>query len=430
MPIWETRINNQMKQQGLVQEFYFRRAKSISSAKIWYQSSHRNLPASMLTLQTNSDEKQFDESLRVMLNHDLSRGKANITLTGAFLSDRLNYSNRLAAINSRNLSETVILKGGLENRMLENVKLKVVLDEELNIIKSNNYDKNAERNTTTLTASAEKKGDGRIGTFILLREIFHKNSLLLPDFSAGLQFRLVDEKEYFLKGNISRNSKIPTMNDLFWVPGGNPELKNEYAFIYELTYEMHQKISDPLNLKYDVSIFRNSIKNMIQWHPGQYSYWTADNTQKVNSTGLESSVSLNYSINNMTSSLNAGYSFTKAVAAGLKVENDISAGKQLIYVPENQLNASLRIGFKNFYYCLGTNFTGRRYTTVDNSKYLPGYMINNLSAGIKIPLKGNSVDLNCSIDNMFDVNYQSIAYYPLPGRSCFIKIFVQLIKLH
>ena len=32
------------------------------------------------------------------------------------------------------------------------------------------------------------------------------------------------------------------MNDMFWVPGGNPDLKNEYAFIYELTGEMNQKI--------------------------------------------------------------------------------------------------------------------------------------------------------------------------------------------
>lgn len=423
-------INSQVQQQGLVQEFYYRRSKSVTSARIWYQSVHRNLPASMLTQQANSEEKQFDESLRVMLNHDLSRGKTDITLTGAILFDRLNYSNRLASINSRNLSETVILKGGLENRMWENTKLKVVINEELNIIKSNNYDQNTTRNTTTITASAEKNGDGRIGTFILLREIFHKNSLLLPDFSAGLQFRLVDKKEYFLKGNISRNSKIPTMNDLFWVPGGNPELKNEYAFIYELTYEMDQKISDPLNVKFDISIFRNSIKNMIQWHPGQYSYWTADNIQKVNSTGLESSVSLNYSINNMTSSLNAGYSFTKAIAGGSKFHNDISTGKQLLYIPENQVNASFRIGYKIFYSSWGANFTGKRYITVDNSKYLPDYMINNLSAGIKIPLKGNSVDLSCSIYNLFDTNYQSIAYYPLPGRSYFIKILVQLLKLH
>ena len=82
------------------------------------------------------------------------------------------------------------------------------------------------------------------------------------------------------------------MNDMYWVPGGNPELKNEYAYIYELVYEMNQKISDRLNIKYDLSVFRYNIKDMIEWHPGEYSYWTADNIENVNSTGCESSVSL------------------------------------------------------------------------------------------------------------------------------------------
>ena len=78
---------------------------------------------------------------------------------------------------------------------------------------------------------------------ILLREILDRSSFLIPDFSAGLQFRIIEDREdYFLKANISRNSKIPSMNDMFWFPGGNPDLKNEYAFIYELTYEMNQKI--------------------------------------------------------------------------------------------------------------------------------------------------------------------------------------------
>jgi iron complex outermembrane receptor protein len=428
VPLWETRINSQVMQQGLIQEFYYRRPKSVSSAKIWYQSAYRNLPASLLTQQTNSDEKQFDESLRALLNHDLLHGKTDISFTGAILFDRLNYSNSLASINSSNLSETVILKAGLENRIWNNVKLKIILNEELNIIKSNNYNKNATRNISTMTASAESNGAGRLGALVLFREIVDNNYFLVPDFTAGLQFRIVEEKEYFLKGNISKNSKIPTMNDMFWVPGGNPDLKNEYAFMYELTYEMNQKISDPLKFKYDISIFHNSIKNMIQWHPGQYSYWTADNIQKVNSTGLESSVSLVYSLNNLTSGLNTGYSFTKAIAGGSLADNDISGGKQLLYIPENQFNATFRIGYKNFYSYWVTNFTGKRYITVDNSKYLPGYLVNNICIGIKIPLTGNSIDLNFSVDNLFSANYQSIAYYPLPGRSFFLKILVQLFK--
>jgi len=63
---------------------------------------------------------------------------------------------------------------------------------------------------------------------------------------------------------------------------------------------MNQQLSVPLKLKYDISFFRYNIKDMIQWHPGVYTYWTADNIASVNSTGAESSVSLNYIQNNIS----------------------------------------------------------------------------------------------------------------------------------
>jgi iron complex outermembrane receptor protein len=269
---------------------------------------------------------------------------------------------------------------------------------------------------------------GRFSTLFLLREIVDEKRFLIPDFSAGFQYRFTDEKDYFIKANISRNSKMPSMNDMFWAPGGNPDLKNEYAFIYELSYEMTQKISAPVSFKYSLTGYRYYIKNLIQWHPGEFSYWTADNIRSVNSTGIESSVSLDYAIDNINVSLNTAYSFNKASAVGQKNENDVTSGKQLIYVPENQVKMSLRIDFRKFYSNWTTNFTGKRYVAVDNSDFLPGYLINNFNGGIRLPLKSSLLELNFSIDNIFNTNYQSIAFYPLPGRSYNLKILVQIVK--
>ena len=425
-PVWQTRTNSQVRQEDFIQELYLRNSNNIASARIWYQSADRNLPASLLT-PPNTGEKQFDESLRTMLNYDAFRGTTNFSFTGAWMMSRLNYFNRLASIDSRNLSETLTLKAGLENPIGEYAKLKIVLDEQSNIIKSNNYNHYTTRNTATLTASVERNRN-RFGTTILFREILDNSTLLIPDFSAGVQFRLIDNKAYYLKANISRNSKIPTMNDMFWVPGGNPDLKNEYALIYEISFEMSRKISDPLNIKYDLSVFRYNIKDMIEWHPGEYSYWTADNIQSVNTTGAESSVSLDYMHNKINASLKAGYSFTRADEGGSNIGNDISVGRQLMYIPENKANASFSFGYRNIYSSWVANFNGKRYITVDNSKYLPGYFINNLSTGIKFTLKSSSVDMNFNINNLFNINYQSIAFYPLPGRSYFVKILFQIVK--
>ena len=418
-PVWQTRTNNQVKQHGFVQEVYFQNHNSVTSARVWYENSARNLPASLLTAP-NSGEKQFDESFRTMLNYDSKKGSTDYSVTGAWMLTNLNYLNPQASIDSRNLSEILTFKASLEKPLSENSKFNIAFDEQSSLIKSNNYDGRKTRNTASLTISVDRKSE-RFGTKILLREILDKSTFLFPDFSAGMQFRLLNGREYYIKANISRNSRIPSMNDLFWLPGGNPDLKNEYAFIYEASFEMDQRISDPLHLKYDLSVFRNNIKDMILWHQGEYSYWTPDNISAAVSAGAESTVSLDYILNHMNATLKACYTYTRATSAG-------SGREQLMYIPENQANASFRFGYGKIYASWLACFTGVRYIMADNSNYLPGYLTNNFTTGIKVPVKASFIDLNINIDNIFNVDYQSIAYYPLPGRSYSLKILVQIIK--
>jgi vitamin B12 transporter len=382
----------------------------------------------MLIQQPNLKETQSDESLRTMLNYDLSANMNKYSITGGWLINNMKYTNSLASIDSRNLSQTFILKTGFEHKIDNYTKLKVILNDELNYVKSNNYSQYTDRNTVSLTASAERNAGGRFGSMVLVREILDTRHFLIPDFSAGTQFRIVQGKDYYLKANLSRNSKIPSMNDLYWTPGGNPDLKNEYAFIYEFSFDMKQKLSQSLNMNYNLTAYRNNIHDMILWHPGAYSYWTAGNIKSVNSSGFETSLAMNYSTGKFNAGLNSNYSYTKATTSESGTLNDASIGKQLIYVPVHQAKASLMMNYRMLYANWILTMTGKRYLTADNSQYLPGYMLNSLITGSRLNLKGNVFDLNFHIDNIFNVNYQTIAYYPLPGRSYSLNLIIQIRK--
>lgn len=427
-PVWKIRTNNQVIQHGFIQELYFKNSDNVASARVWYQSSGRHIPPPMLSSDFN--EKQFDESLRIMFNDNLSRGKSNYSFTGAWLMDKLNYTSHQGqdTTDSRSLSETLVMKAERESHPWKYTNLKISVNNELCTVKSNNYNKNVNRNISTLTASLERECVDRFGLMILLSEIVIKHTILIPDFSTGFQYRIMDDKEYFLKASISRNSGIPTMNDLFYPRSGNPDLKNEYAFTSELTLEMNRKISSSFNIKFDLSIFHNSIKDMIIWNPVTPDFWTPSNINRVNSTGLESTLSVVYSINKFSARLNAGYTLTRAVTTVSQSPDDNSEGKQLRYVPVNQANSSVRLSYGNFYSMLGTSLTGLRYTAKDDSEYLPDYIINNVITGIKLPLHNTAIDLSLNINNLFDINYQSIAHYPMAGRSYIIKILFQLVK--
>jgi iron complex outermembrane receptor protein len=424
--VWKTRTNSQVSQQGFLQELYLNNSDNVASARIWYQLSDRHLPPTMLS--TDENEQQFDESLRIMLNDNFARSKSSYSFTGAWLMGRLNYSDKLAMNNSRSLSETLVMKAERENHPWKYTNLKISLNDEFCTVKTNLYDRKENRNASTLTASLEKECIDKFGITILLSEILLNHKFLIPDFSTGLQFRLIEDKEYFLKASISRNSRIPTMNDLYYPYSGNADLRNEYAFTYELTYKMDQKISSILNSKVELSLFHSSIKDMIQWNPVSSNFWTPGNINRVNSTGIESEISMTYSVNKFTTSLYVGYSLTKSFPEISDSPSDNSVGKQLIYIPINQANSSVRFTYGEFYTSLTTSLTGLRYTTKDDLAYLPYYIITNSITGIKLPLRKTSIDFSFNINNLFDYNYQSIAYYPMPGRSYFVKILFQLLK--
>ncbi len=425
-PVWEKRKNSQLFRKDFLQEFYIKKHRNNFSARIWYQSSARNLPGSMLIQSGTPDEKQYDESLRSLFSYDSEREKTDYFVTGAWMFNRLNYSNTLASIESMNVSNSFILKGGFETRISQSTALKVFINEELNAIKSNNYENNVSGNTASLTVRTERKSGNRFGATMLIRETLDNTTLLIPDFSAGVEFRLFPSEEHFLRTGFSRTSRIPSMNDRYWYPGGNDQLKNEYAYLYDLGYKMNQKLSSSVKLTSEFSFFRNLIRDMIQWHPGEYAWWIADNLSSVNSSGIESSASVRYSYNELTLKLNVRYSFTRSVST--ETSTDAKTRYQLMYIPENQANGSLHAGYKNFYSVWMTNFTGRRYIAVDNSRYLPGYSLSDIICGIKIPFKENSFDLNFKIENFFNSSYQAIAYFPQPGRSYHFSFSYQLNK--
>jgi iron complex outermembrane receptor protein len=237
----------------------------------------------------------------------------------------------------------------------------------------------------------------------------------MPDFAAGFEYRVISGADHFLKLNVSRNSSIPTMNDLHWSPGGNLNLRNEYSYSWELGYCMDQRISPVITINSEFTYFNNYIRDMIQWHPGDSYYWIADNIGSVNTSGFESSLSLKYDIDNFHLIMNSGYSFTKA--SEINSETAVNNGKQLIYVPKNRASWTIQMVYRNLYLSWVANFTSRTWTTADNTSFLKGYTLNGLIFGYNIKPGKNLIDLNFRIDNIFDISHQAIADYPLAGRS-------------
>jgi len=426
-PVSENRKNAGVNQNSFMQELYFRGEKHVLSARIWYQNEDRNIPVPIITLQPDQGESQKDESLRTMVNYDFYGGKTDYNASLSWFSEKLDYLNPSLSINSKNLTNTFNFKGGIETYINKKISLNLTLNNEHSVVNSVNYDGLITRNLAGITTSARRIFGDRVGVTVLIRQSIENNNILIPDFSAGLDYKLLHNKDYLIKINFSHNSRVPTLNDMYWNPGGNRSLKNEYSYTGELTYEMNSNISHLLSFSSQASVYLISIDNMIKWTPGDSGYWTPSNISKTSSYGAEGNLSLSYIINYLNIRFIAKYAWNKAET--IKSENgDVAAGKQIVYVPENLFNAGIRAAYKCYYFSWMDCFTGKRYTSADNSEHLPCFLLNNVSAGVRIGSGKNMFDINLKVDNLFNINYQVIAWYPMPRRSFNLTIVYQFNK--
>jgi iron complex outermembrane receptor protein len=92
-------------------------------------------------------------------------------------------------------------------------------------------------------------------------------------------------------------------------------------------------------------------------------------------------------------------------------------------VPNHLLNATGSLAWKGFTLNYFANYTGRRYTTSDNSRYLPPFFISDVQLNKCIPLGKSELELGVAVNNIGAANYQLIAWQPMPLRnySFFIK---------
>jgi len=68
-------------------------------------------------------------------------------------------------------------------------------------------------------------------------------------------------------------------------------------------------------------------------------------------------------------------------------------------------------------------YRGKQFISADNNWYLPANYISNTTLSTKIKLKERQqVGLSFSVKNIFNQQYHSIAWRPMPGRNYVIKL--------
>lgn len=207
---------------------------------------------------------------------------------------------------------------------------------------------------------------------------------------------------FALKAAYSSNYRLPTFNDLFWEPGGNPDLEPEASRSGELGLQFQKEM-------HTISLtgFLINSQDLIQWQPGAGGIWSPVNINEANNYGIEFSVQGGKRFNEHLLSWNLSYDFTRAV--------DEELDTQLIYVPEHRANAIFQYGWRSWTAQYQVQYTGEVFTTTSNSQSLDDYALSNLEL-VKSFFDRRMI-LSVKVNNLFDQAYQSVAFRPMPNRN-------------
>ena len=289
---------------------------------------------------------------------------------------------------------------------------------------TNSYtNKYQQQNRTSLFASYKYSfNEDRLTGIASVRKEFVLNYKVPLTYSTGLNFKLLHC--LYLQGNVNKVYRIPTLNDLYWSPGGNPNLKPEEGYSEDVGLNLNIAIKK-IELKSNVNVFKKNIDNWIMWLPQSGGIWSPINIAKVVSTGLESNSSFTFYISKTKVML--GVNTTYVVSTNQKVlnENDESIGKQLMYVPMYNGSTNLTLTYKKFYFNYNQTYTGYRYTSSDNYEYLHPYTLGNIQSNYKFILKKYEATISVQVNNIWNTTYQVVRQQAMPLRNFQLAIYLK-----
>lgn len=235
-------------------------------------------------------------------------------------------------------------------------------------------------------------------------------------FLFSLDGRYRATKDYTLTINASKNYRVPTFNDLYWTGAG---ARGNLEVLPETSWQL--EIGQALTLgNYHLSANGYAIfsDDLIQWRPNEQGTWMAMNIQDVYQYGLE----LGFDWKKKWASSNLEweneYAYTRSINKLTK--------NQLLYVPEHTFRSNLAYRYKRigaFYQML---YTGSVYTTTDNSDDLPGYMVADVGMDYRWPITAKAqINFGAKLNNVFNKNYQNVAYRPMPNRNIQFQINIK-----
>ncbi|MBQ4903731.1 MULTISPECIES: TonB-dependent receptor [Alistipes] len=430
----------------VLQEIYYNTGRGDRfGLNAWYINSNRELP--LLTTDyaddTRFENRQREHTLRSVLSWDRLRrdwkvgAKAGYIHTWMAYDYRRDPGNGIMTSMTRSRSRIDTFYGqaageyavgdewlftadiALHQHFVRSADKNIVLQQGDKAIVG--YDQG--RVEIDAAVSAKWRPAERLGLSAVLREqLYGTKWATVPALFAD--YLLSKRGNVVAKASVSRNFRFPTLNDLYFLPGGNPDLKNETGVQYEAGLSFAVGRDAIYTLSGSASWYDQRIDDWILWLPTTKGFFSPVNIKEVHAYGVEVRGDLSVMLaRGLKLDLDGTFSWSPSINVGEPMSPaDQSVGKQLPYEPEFSGTATGRLAWRSWGLLWQFCYYSERYTMSSNDITLTGrltpYVMNNLSLEKGFAFRRADLSLKATINNLFNEEYLSVLSRPMPRMNC------------
>lgn len=430
----------------VLQEIYYNTGRGDRfGLNAWYINSNRELP--LLTTDyaddTRFENRQREHTLRSVLSWDRLRrdwkvgAKAGYIHTWMAYDYRRDPGNGIMTSMTRSRSRIDTFYGqaageyavgdewlftadiALHQHFVRSADKNIVLQQGDKAIVG--YDQG--RVEIDAAVSAKWRPAERLGLSAVLREqLYGTKWTTVPALFAD--YLLSKRGNVVAKASVSRNFRFPTLNDLYFLPGGNPDLKNETGVQYEAGLSFAVGRDAIYTLSGSASWYDQRIDDWILWLPTTKGFFSPVNIKEVHAYGVEVRADLSVMLaRGLKLDLDGTFSWSPSINVGEPMSPaDQSVGKQLPYEPEFSGTATGRLAWRSWGLLWQFCYYSERYTMSSNDITLTGrltpYVMNNLSLEKGFAFRRADLSLKATINNLFNEEYLSVLSRPMPRMNC------------
>ncbi|GGH74102.1 TonB-dependent receptor plug domain-containing protein [Phaeocystidibacter marisrubri] len=378
----------------------------------WGSTIDRGIPKS-ISQTYGPGATQYDDQTRAYFRYEVDQLRYGYHIQTSNYWEDQRYVDPTASLNDTNLAWAQYSDASFYYHINESLLLTTVLDHAYQKVKGSS------KSTSDLH---------RMGAGVRLNWTFAKDYLILDGAlkvdhqqsqtpllpSVGLKLNNV--RGFHAQASYRQHFRFPTLNDLYWTPGGNINLSPELGYTVDIRLKKMWDISGGL-LSLSVDPYYSQVEDYILW-VSVGPFYSPMNVRKVELYG--GTVGGSYASSSALTvpfviGVEGSWNSTKTLES--TNPSDPTLGNQLIYTPEYRAALNASVKFLGASLWMRATRTSNVHTTTDNNPVydIPGYNLIDLGVDYTLPYRSVNVTLGAAVLNATNEEYSQQRFYPMPG---------------